>query len=551
MPMGEADGGVAMDRRSTWGFLTTTVLAAYAMPAHAADIWVDAGAAAGGDGSMASPFNDLQDGVDAAVAGDTVHALPGTYGAIRTRTDGADGAPITVLSEEPRQAVVQAGGTTLEVEHSFHTFEGLVFDSTFAADDGVVGGASNLEFIDVEIMNAGQDCVDLRDSTDILFDSSAIHHCVRQFDPDNNPDAHGITGDSVFNLTVRDSEIYLVTGDAVQLSPGRAPWDNVLVERTTMWSGPLDVSINGWEEGDPIGENAFDTKVGEELNGRGAPPQATFRDVVAYGWRNSISNQGAFTIKEEVEFVLDRATIFDCEIGGRLRAPAQVRWQNVVMYDLDLGFRLEEGLAGASIFNTTVGGQIATVFDDDGTDPVGPEIRNVLFLADAVPPLAAGDASNLAVAGSVFEDAAGHDYRLIMDSEPTDVGVELALVADDRLGVPRPFGAGFDVGAYEWTDQEPPAGESSGGESSSADGSGESGEPGTGDTPSGSEGSGSDSGGPSAGGVGSGTDTDAAPGGRGENDGCSCASGASSWGWSAMVGLVLFRRRRGRVSRSG
>jgi len=531
-----------MRRKNTWGLLTTTLLAGYAMPAHAAEIWVDAAADPGGDGSMASPFTDLQDGVDAAQPGDTVHALAGTYGAIVTRTDGADGTPITILSEEPRQAIVQSDGTALEIDHSFHIFEGLVFDSTFAADDGVVGGGSNIEFIDVEIMNAGQDCVDLRDSRDILFDSSVIHHCVRQFDPDNNPDAHGITGDSVFDLTVRDSEIYMVTGDAVQLSPSRAAWDNVLVERTTMWSGPLDISVNGWEQGDPIGENAFDSKVGDELNGDGARPKATFRDVVAHGWRNSISNQGAFTIKEEVDFVLDRATIYDCEIGGRLRAPAQVRWQNVVMYDLDLGFRLEEGLSAPLIYNTTLGGQISTLLDDDGTDPVDTMMRNVLFLADAVPPLAAGDASNLAVDGTVFEDAAGHDYRLVLGSAPTDVGIELAEVTDDRLGVPRPFGAAFDIGAYEWTDEEPPMGESSGGDSSSTDGSGGSSGQDPSGPASGSTGSGGGSDGPSVGGVGS--DTDSAGAGDGDDGGCGCTSAPSPWGWSALFVLMFFRRRR-------
>lgn len=547
-PLGEAGQDVAMSRKNTWGLLTTTLVAGYAMPAHAADLWVDATAGGGGDGSMASPFRDLQDGVDAAQPGDTVHALPGMYGPIRTQTDGEEGTPITILSEEPRQAIVQADGTALEIDHNFYTFEGLVFDSTFGADDGVIGGGSNIEFIDVEIMNAGQDCVDLRTSSDILFDSSVIHHCVRQFDPDSNADAHGITGDSVFDLTVRDSEIYLVTGDAVQLSPSREPWDNVLVERTTMWSGRLDLSVNGWSEGDVIGENAFDTKVGDELNGDGTRPQATFRDVVAYGWRNSISNQAAFTIKEEVDFVLDGATIYDSEIGGRLRAPAQIRWQNVVMYDLDLGFRLEEGLTSPLIYNTTFGGQISTLLDDDGTDPVDTTMRNVLFLAEAVPALVAGDASNLAVDGSVFEDAVGHDYRLVMGSAPTDAGIDLAEVTADRLGIPRPFGAGFDIGAYEWTDEEPPRGESSGGETSSAEGSGDSGAQSTSGPTSGSTGSGSNSGGTPTGSVGSGTDTDTDSGGAGDGDdgGCGCTSAPRRWGWSltAMIALACFRRRR-------
>lgn len=537
-----------------WGVATTVVIVGFCSPVHAAEIWVDAAAGGGGDGSMGSPFNDLQQGIDAAQPGDTVHALPGTYGAIRTVTDGGRQSRITVVSEEPRQAIVQTQGTALEIDHDFHTFDGLVFDSMFGDDDGVLGGGSNIEFLDVEIRNATRDCVDLGTSSDILFADSVIHHCVNFFDPDNNADAHGITGNSVFNLTVRDSEIYLVTGDALQLSPGRDPWDNVLVERTTMWSGPIDMTINGWTEGEPIGENAFDTKVGEDLNGSGERPRATFRDVVAYGWRGSITNQGAFTIKEEVDFVLDRATIFDCEIAGRLRGPATVRWQNVVMYDLDIGFRLEDDLPDPAFYNLTFGGEIGTLITDAGGEPVNPSMQNLLFLADAVPPPADTDPSNIAVDGTVFEDAVGHDYRLLMGSTPADAGVAVAGVEEDRLGVPRPFGDAFDIGAYEWTDEAPPP-DTDGGSTSGGDESGETGGSASttsngGTTSGGGSGGVTSAGGSSGAGGGSGTDavsgTDSGGDASGDESGCGCRSSGGP-GWSAALFLLAIgavRRRR-------
>ncbi len=521
-------------------------IATWSTPALGADLWVDAAAGGGGDGSMGSPFDDLGDGLQAAMPGDVVHVLPGTYGAIATERDGASDQWITVVSEMPRQAVVQSDGTALDVSHDYHRFEGMVFDSGYGSGDGIEGGSTGLELVDVEVRRTEGDCVDLRNSTGVLIEASEIHHCVATFDPGNNADAHGVTGDSVFDLTIRDSEIYLVTGDAVQMSPARDPWDDLVVERTVMWSGELDEPANGWNQGDPIGENAFDSKVGGDLNGSGANPQVTFTDVVAYGWRDAISNAAAFNVKEDVDFVLDRATIYGSEIAFRLRAPAVVTVRNAVVHEVDVGFRLEDGLDGLVVQNSTVGGAVGQAITDAGGDPQNPSFANVLFLADAVPAPADATPSNMAVDGGVFEDAGAHDYHLVMGSSPMDAGEALGDVVTDRDGVPRPFGPGHDIGAYEWTDEPPPGGstgpdgmDESGGDSGSAtgvdslDGTG-----GPGD------GSASGSGSASAtGGSGSG----AADGG--DDGGCGCRTAPrSSFGVGALLLLLglSVRRRRAR-----
>lgn len=59
--------------------------------------------------------------------------------------------------------------------------------------------------------------------------------------------------------------------------------------------------------------------------------------------------------------------------------------------------------------------------------------------------------NNLVTGSSVFVDAAGGDYRLASSSAAVDAGLDLrsAGLVEDRRGVSRPQGAGFDVGAYE------------------------------------------------------------------------------------------------------
>jgi parallel beta-helix repeat protein len=51
--------------------------------------------------------------------------------------------------------------------------------------------------------------------------------------------------------------------------------------------------------------------------------------------------------------------------------------------------------------------------------------------------------------GALFVDAGGDDYQLTATSPALDAGTALADVPTDIVGVARPQGSGFDVGAYE------------------------------------------------------------------------------------------------------
>jgi MYXO-CTERM domain-containing protein len=293
--------------------------------------------------------------------------------------------------------------------------------------------------------------------------------------------------------------------------------------------------------GQPIGENAFDSKVGESGNGSGDNPRAEFVDVIAYGWRGVITNQGAFNVKEDIDFLLDRATIYDCELAFRLRFPAVVHVQNTVLWDVDRAFRLEGGLTGLRASNVTVGGEIAIgPIQEAGGDASDVSFRNALFLADEVPTLAEGP-SNMAVDASVFVDAAGGDYHLLMGSVPVDAGEVIAAVDVDRDGVPRPVGDSYDIGAFEWTDEPPPGTDESddGGQDDDDDGSAS----GSGD--------GADA-------TGSASDDDAGVGteatggestagsGDAESDGCGCTSSTTPPRWSLLLMMVAVRTRRRR-----
>lgn len=531
-------------KHSTWALAGVV----WVLPtlAWADDWYVDAMAGPGGDGSMADPFAEIQQALDVAVAGDVIHVLPGTYAPIATMADGTPGAPITVQAEPAGDAIVQGDGTALEAHHEHHTFQGLVFDGGYGAADAVdADGANSLELFDVEVRRSGRDCIDLHTVEDVLIANSRIHHCVAE-DAGAVVDAHGVTGDSVFGLELRDTEIWLFSGDAVQLSPPRLPWDELQIRRCTLWSGALDEDAGAIASGTIVGENALDTKVGAELDGSGSPPTVELEDVVAYGFRGFISNQAAFNLKEDVEVLVDRVTVYDTELAFRLRGPASVRVQNAVVYDVDGAVRYEDGLAGARILASTIGGEVGAVFVDGGGDaPTDMLVENLLVLGDALPDEASSGTANLAVGAAAFVDAAAHDYYLADGASPIDAGVELDGVTLDRNGTFRPVGSALDVGAYEWDrgGPPPPPDDDSGGGESTGGGGGSGGSEGGGSGGStgldGTSGTGrvDDSGGP----VTTGFDSNG-----GSVSGCGCRHGRSpgAGGFLLAVVLAALGRRR-------
>jgi hypothetical protein len=316
----------------------------------------------------------------------------------------------------------------------------------------VIADGDHAEYLDVEVRRSGRDCIDLRVSDDVLIDGCDVHHCVA-LDEGVVIDGHGITGDSVFGLTVRDTTIHMTSGDSVQLSPPREPWGDVLIEGCTFSTAPLDDADAGIAVGTPIGENALDTKVAEDA---AEPPRIEVRDTVAFGFVGFIDNQAAFLLKENVDAFIDGVTVHDSEIGFRLRAPAQVVVHNAVVWGVDNVIRYEDGLADARFLHATIGDGIGPeMFEDGGGGgQTGMILENVLVLGDALPPLLEGTSSMTATADQ-FVDAAAHDYRLVEGAAAIDAGAMLAEVGVDRIGTTRPDGAGWDVGAFEWTADAP------------------------------------------------------------------------------------------------
>ena len=422
--------------------------------AFGAEWFVAAGAS--GNGSREAPFGRIQEGLNAAQAGDVVTVAGGTYAeTIRTVRAGTAESPIRLRPAAGRGSVVVTNrGRVLTVGHAHATVEGLVFDGQYGLDDVVrISDQGNFfQLVGAEVRRSSRDLIDMGGPAGVLIDGCLIHHALDA--AAGRTDAHGIVAGAVRDLTVRNTEIHTFSGDGLQVDPGRAPmgWNRVTVEGSRIWLAPLPTAENGFAAGTVTGENAIDTKV----NPTAERATIVIRDTVAYGFRNGLlKNMAAFNLKEKVSATLDRVTVYDSEIAFRLRGPtgaaaagAWVTIANAVVYDVATAYRYENHIEQLRIWNSTVGRNVARAFQAAESSVLGLEVRNLLMMGPR--PAEAGHSSNMSAVASAFADAGADDYRLAAGAPAIDAGVVLPDVPTDRLGVQRPQGRAYDVGAYEW-----------------------------------------------------------------------------------------------------
>lgn len=248
-------------------------------------------------------------------------------------------------------------------------YENILVDGEWIDQDLVRILADNVVLRNCTIRHGRRDALEIY-GRNVRVENCHIHHVLAgTFRADKNLDAHGITGRPL-NLTVRNTEISHVSGDALQFDPGRKAepyaWDNVLVEHCFLWTGPLDQDYAGYKRGERPGENAFDSKVAAA----GPRARITIRDTLMQGWgHGSIDNGAALNLKEKIQAVIDRCVFvendiaFRCRGAGAERASAWITARNCTVYRTSRVFRLESGVDPVKIFHLAEGEGVGQVFD--------------------------------------------------------------------------------------------------------------------------------------------------------------------------------------------
>ena len=206
-------------------------------------------------------------------------------------------------------------------------------------------------------IHSGQHNAVLVTGKNVVIESCKIHHVLAGTFADQK-DAHGITGHPQ-GLQIRNCDIGLVSGDAIQFDPGRVLWNDVLVENCTLWTAPLDADAAGFRRGERPGENAVDTKQ-QSANPRS---RMTIRNCLLRGWQQpgQISNLAALNIKNHVHVEVENCVCVDNEICLRLRGGegefggAEVSVEHCYFYDSAVAFRIENEIRDLKIRNCGFG----------------------------------------------------------------------------------------------------------------------------------------------------------------------------------------------------
>jgi parallel beta helix pectate lyase-like protein/flagellar hook capping protein FlgD len=345
----------------------------------------------------------------------------------------------------------------VDISADFIIVENLLIDHNQEPSDCIeLSRSENVILRNLEIRNGERDAIDGDKANNLLVENCTIHHFLNGT-YSSQKDAHGIVLTDTKGITIKNTEIYQVSGDCVQTDPDRdtnTP-DSLWIEDCTFWTGPLTEDFNsGWKAGNIPGENALDTKLVKDNWDAIDRMQVTIKNTTVFGFQNgNINNMAAFNLKEKIEAVLDGVTVYDCEIAFRMRGTrgnANVTIMNSVVYNCEKAFRAEDDVANLKLYNSTFGSGLQNTFTFAGGDGgIGSwEILNNAFWGSK-PDLAA-DGSNQPAGVSDFEDSDNHDYRLKEGSLLIDGGTEIALVIMDKNGLSRPQGTQFDIGAYEF-----------------------------------------------------------------------------------------------------
>jgi parallel beta helix pectate lyase-like protein len=254
------------------------------------------------------------------------------------------------VAQEPRPVGIQGNVgckkdpkkvDRLEIKKS-GVYENYLVDGKWGAGNRVKITADDVTLRNCEIFNCGGNGIGVF-AKNIIIENCKIHHCLKGTFKMQD-DAHGITG-SWHNITIRNCEIYQVSGDAVQFDPDRKSAGKVIIEDCTFWTGPLNDDTAGFKKGERPGENAIDTKT----KPTGERCVLSVRNCYFHGWNQpgQISNMAALNLKENVDVKVECCILRNNEIAFRVRGPtkrggAHVDIKNCAIYDSTVGVRIED-----------------------------------------------------------------------------------------------------------------------------------------------------------------------------------------------------------------
>jgi len=380
-----------------------------------------------GTGSAANPWRTIQHAAAQVTAGDTVVINPGTYaGGIVVDTSGTAAAPITFRAGGPGAIIDGSGG---ERDAFFIT----------AADYIVVDGLTIQHATRAGLRISLSDHVTVRHCTLAdngrwgLFTDFSDYTLIEDIESYGAVDEHGIyISNSSDFPTIRGSRIHHNHANGIHMNGDLS-------------QGGDGVISFGLIEGNLIYDNGLGGGSGINLDG---VTDSLIRNNLLYD--NHASGISVYQIDGGSGSQNNRL------LNNTIIMPADGRWAINIPDLNDTGNQIFNNIIFSDhnwrgsilIPEPNLGG-----FESDYNvlvNRLSTDGGNSTISLAAWQTLGYDSHSFIATPNELFVDPAAGDYRLKAGSPAIDAGLDLADVPADLTGQPRPAGAGFDLGAYEF-----------------------------------------------------------------------------------------------------
>jgi parallel beta-helix repeat protein len=356
-------------------------------------------------GTLAQPFRTIKKGIGVLKAGDTLYLRAGTYMEKISQLSypipsGTSFNNSVTIAGYPNETV------TIQAGIDITTARYLIFKDFVILGDGVAIGSGRdaqgfpsqdnfLRFQNIEVHHwQGADTHGFFvNSNHNEFLNVKVHDSPT--DPANRHHGYYIQG--AYNL-LDGGEIYNCTGYGIQLYNG-------------YWSGG-----NGGPVHDNIVRNVRIHNNGGSSNSGGI--------VISKGNNNLVYNNVIYNIIHN-----------GSGIDVNYDATNTKIYNNTIYSNSGYGIFIGSSSSGTSVKNNIIYRNISPIRNDGSGTNI----------------------SHNSTTDPAFINTGTNDFRLQSTSLAIDAGTSINEVTVDCMGVPRPQGAGYDIGAYEYQGLRPPA----------------------------------------------------------------------------------------------
>jgi len=448
-------------------------------------------------GTESAPWRTIQKAANAAVAGDTVYIKEGVYSErVTLANSGAAGGYITFKGYPGHSVVVD--GTSNSGWHgliSIHgkdyiKVEGLEIRNNTVGwgvlveheEGNVNNAATHIALSDLDVHHTGGEAIQVRGNADDIliencvardalgsysgidiyqWDGGRPHHVtVTGCTAYNFPSFAGIASEQADNLLIENNVTY---NSELGIDVGSG--DNNMIRKNSVYSCTNGIALSSNEDSeiyDNVIYNIYDEALYNyywSAHGEAHARNKWYRNLIynaGFGIyeSNRKGTSGAEGPTSDHEYFNN--VFYNIGTHGSYRTPFWWRGvQNIKFYNntvyMNAGytaFELTASSQGAEFLNNAVSisGNVAVYNINDGSSAAARDYNCYWNRNGTVGAVGAHDV----VGNPRFANAAVGDFHLQPNSPCIDAGTTLSGFGDDKDGRPRPQGARWDIGAYEF-----------------------------------------------------------------------------------------------------